>query len=69
MSGNAKTKKWGLRNLVKEKKKYETLLNSIDIEITDKKLIIAGRLSSNTQQIGEILINGRKETLAFGTSV
>lgn len=30
---------------------------------------IAGRLSSNTQQTGEILINGRKETLAFGTSV
>nr|XP_023889798.1 ABC transporter G family member 11-like [Quercus suber] len=29
---------------------------------------LAGRLSSNTQQIGEILINGRKETLAFGTS-
>ncbi|KAK7860071.1 abc transporter g family member 11 [Quercus suber] len=27
-----------------------------------------GRLSSNTQQTGEILINGRKETLAFGTS-
>uniref|UniRef100_A0A2N9F4X3 ABC transporter domain-containing protein n=1 Tax=Fagus sylvatica TaxID=28930 RepID=A0A2N9F4X3_FAGSY len=29
---------------------------------------LAGRLSSNTQQNGEILINGRKETLAFGTS-
>ncbi|EEF30718.1 ATP-binding cassette transporter, putative [Ricinus communis] len=29
---------------------------------------LAGRLSSNTQQAGEILINGRKETLAFGTS-
>nr|POE64273.1 abc transporter g family member 11 [Quercus suber] len=29
---------------------------------------LAGRLSSNTQQTGEILINGRKETLAFGTS-
>ncbi|KAF3961341.1 hypothetical protein CMV_014039 [Castanea mollissima] len=27
-----------------------------------------GRLSSNTQQTGKILINGRKETLAFGTS-
>ncbi|KAM3757480.1 hypothetical protein ACB098_02G191400 [Castanea mollissima] len=29
---------------------------------------LAGRLSSNTQQTGEIFINGRKETLAFGTS-
>ncbi|XP_050206803.1 ABC transporter G family member 1-like [Mercurialis annua] len=29
---------------------------------------LAGRLSSNTQQTGQILINGRKETLAFGTS-
>ncbi|KAH9712936.1 hypothetical protein KPL71_020187 [Citrus sinensis] len=28
----------------------------------------SGRLSSNTEQTGEILINGRKETLAFGTS-
>ncbi|XWS29553.1 hypothetical protein CRYUN_Cryun24cG0038600 [Craigia yunnanensis] len=29
---------------------------------------LAGRLSSGTQQTGKILINGRKETLAFGTS-
>ncbi|KAJ4714475.1 ABC transporter G family member 11-like [Melia azedarach] len=29
---------------------------------------LAGRLSSNTQQTGEILINGHKKTLAFGTS-
>ncbi|KAM7276440.1 hypothetical protein ACFE04_018306 [Oxalis oulophora] len=29
---------------------------------------LAGRLSSNTQQAGEILINGRREKLAFGTS-
>ncbi|KAL9461031.1 hypothetical protein AB3S75_004097 [Citrus x aurantiifolia] len=29
---------------------------------------LAGRLSANTQQTGEILINGRKEMLAFGTS-
>ncbi|CAI0422255.1 unnamed protein product [Linum tenue] len=29
---------------------------------------LAGRLNSNTRQAGEILINGRKETLAFGTS-
>jgi ABC-type multidrug transport system ATPase subunit len=29
---------------------------------------LAGRLSSNTQQTGEILINGRREKLAFGTS-
>ncbi|KAK9949493.1 hypothetical protein M0R45_005011 [Rubus argutus] len=29
---------------------------------------LAGRLSSSTQQRGKILINGRKETLAFGTS-
>ncbi|XP_010258617.1 PREDICTED: ABC transporter G family member 11-like [Nelumbo nucifera] len=29
---------------------------------------LAGRLSSNTRQSGEILINGRKQTLAFGTS-
>ncbi|KAF2283965.1 hypothetical protein GH714_017646 [Hevea brasiliensis] len=28
----------------------------------------SGRLSSNTQQTGEILINGHKVTLAFGTS-
>ncbi|XP_059432546.1 ABC transporter G family member 1-like [Corylus avellana] len=34
-----------------------TLLNSL-----------AGRLSSNTQQTGEILVNGVKQTLAFGTS-
>ena len=39
------------------------------MEVIDKQLAIAGRLSSNTQQTGEILINGRKETLAFGTSV
>ncbi|XP_058096886.1 ABC transporter G family member 1-like [Magnolia sinica] len=30
---------------------------------------LAGRLGSNTRQSGEILINGRKQTLAFGTSV
>ncbi|KAF3435037.1 hypothetical protein FNV43_RR22124 [Rhamnella rubrinervis] len=29
---------------------------------------LAGRLSSNTRQSGDILINGRKETLAYGTS-
>ncbi|EXC09686.1 ABC transporter G family member 11 [Morus notabilis] len=29
---------------------------------------LAGRLSSNAKQTGEILINGRKETLAYGTS-
>ncbi|CAN1288604.1 ABC transporter G family member 1 [Linum perenne] len=29
---------------------------------------LAGRLGSRTQQMGEILINGRKETLAYGTS-
>ncbi|KAJ8765652.1 hypothetical protein K2173_014774 [Erythroxylum novogranatense] len=29
---------------------------------------LAGRLGSNTRQTGEILVNGRKETLAFGTS-
>ncbi|XP_058096883.1 ABC transporter G family member 1-like [Magnolia sinica] len=29
---------------------------------------LAGRLGSNTRQSGEILINGRKQTLAFGTS-
>ncbi|KAB1201681.1 ABC transporter G family member 11 [Morella rubra] len=29
---------------------------------------LAGRLRSNTQRTGEILINGRKEALAFGTS-
>ncbi|CAL1377648.1 unnamed protein product [Linum trigynum] len=28
----------------------------------------SGKLNSNTRQAGEILINGRKETLAFGTS-
>ena len=39
------------------------------MEFIDKQLAIAGRLSSNTQQTGEILINGRKETLAFGISV
>ncbi|GLT67612.1 hypothetical protein SLA2020_399070 [Shorea laevis] len=38
------------------------------MEATDNELLIAGRLSSNTQQTGEILVNGRKETLAFGTS-
>ena len=35
---------------------------------TDMQLI-AGRLCSNTQQTGEILVNGIKQTLAFGTSV
>ncbi|XXG78595.1 hypothetical protein AAC387_Pa08g2507 [Persea americana] len=29
---------------------------------------LAGRLGSNTRQSGKILINGRKQTLAFGTS-
>ncbi|XP_060970295.1 ABC transporter G family member 1-like [Cannabis sativa] len=29
---------------------------------------LAGRLNSQTKQTGEILINGRKETLAYGTS-
>ncbi|KAK3008318.1 LOW QUALITY PROTEIN: hypothetical protein RJ639_014422 [Escallonia herrerae] len=29
---------------------------------------LAGRLASNTRQTGEILINGRKQPLAFGTS-
>ncbi|KAL8109126.1 hypothetical protein AgCh_025278 [Apium graveolens] len=29
---------------------------------------LAGRLGTNTAQTGEILINGRKQTLAFGTS-
>ncbi|PON33890.1 ABC transporter-like [Parasponia andersonii] len=29
---------------------------------------LGGRLSSKTKQTGEILINGRKETLAYGTS-
>ncbi|KAK6923355.1 ABC transporter family G domain [Dillenia turbinata] len=29
---------------------------------------LAGRLGSHTRQTGEILINGRKQTLAFGTS-
>ncbi|XP_074380438.1 ABC transporter G family member 1-like isoform X2 [Apium graveolens] len=29
---------------------------------------LAGRLGSNTKQSGDILINGRKQTLAFGTS-
>eukprot|EP00261_Vitis_vinifera_P002698 XP_002267117.4 PREDICTED: ABC transporter G family member 11 [Vitis vinifera] len=29
---------------------------------------LAGRLGSNTRQAGEILINGRKQRLAFGTS-
>lgn len=29
---------------------------------------LAGRLSSNTRQTGDILINGRRQTLAFGTS-
>ena len=30
---------------------------------------MAGRLGSNTRQLGEILINGHKQKLAFGTSV
>ena len=30
---------------------------------------MAGRLGSNTKQLGEILINGHKQKLAFGTSV
>nr|GLL26212.1 ABC transporter G family member 11-like [Ipomoea trifida] len=29
---------------------------------------LAGRLDSNTRQVGEILINGRRQALAFGTS-
>ncbi|KAI3451177.1 hypothetical protein Pfo_007842 [Paulownia fortunei] len=30
---------------------------------------LAGRLDSNTRQMGDILINGHKQALAFGTSV
>ena len=30
---------------------------------------MAGRLGANTRQLGEILINGHKQKLAFGTSV
>lgn len=30
---------------------------------------VAGRLGSNTRRTGEILINGRKQVLAYGTSV
>ncbi|XP_022858464.1 ABC transporter G family member 11-like [Olea europaea var. sylvestris] len=30
---------------------------------------LAGRLNSRTRQKGEILINGRKQNLAYGTSV
>ncbi|KAL5705182.1 hypothetical protein ACHQM5_023520 [Ranunculus cassubicifolius] len=30
---------------------------------------LAGRLESNTRQSGQILVNGRKQRLAFGTSV
>lgn len=32
-------------------------------------MYFAGRLGSNTRQAGEILINGRKRALAYGTSV
>jgi len=54
----------------KKKKKHKNIIKAIDfnIEATNEQLI-AGRLSSNTQQTGEILVNGHKETLAFGTSV
>jgi hypothetical protein len=49
---------------------HNNIIKDIDLnlEATNEQLI-AGRLSSNTQQSGEILVNGRKETLAFGTSV
>uniref|UniRef100_A0A7C8YK39 ABC transporter domain-containing protein n=2 Tax=Opuntia streptacantha TaxID=393608 RepID=A0A7C8YK39_OPUST len=30
--------------------------------------VLAGRLGTNTRQTGEVLINGRKQALAFGTS-
>jgi hypothetical protein len=48
---------------------HKNIIKAIDfnIEATNEQLI-AGRLSSNTQQTGDILVNGRKETLAFGTS-
>ncbi|KAI3451176.1 hypothetical protein Pfo_007841 [Paulownia fortunei] len=31
--------------------------------------VLAGRLDSNARQMGDILINGHKQALAFGTSV
>jgi hypothetical protein len=33
------------------------------------KFYFAGRLDSNIRQSGEILINGHKQALAYGTSV
>lgn len=35
----------------------------------DDHFMFIGRLSSKMRQSGEILINGRKKTLAYGTSV
>ena len=36
---------------------------------TNKEYFMAGRSGSNTRQSGEILINGHKQKLGFGTSV
>ena len=36
---------------------------------TNKESFMAGRSGSNTRQSGEILINGLKQKLGFGTSV
>jgi hypothetical protein len=47
------------------------VIGSVGYETKKVALIvdIAGRLGSNIRQTGDILINGRKQVLAYGTSV
>jgi hypothetical protein len=47
------------------------LIGSVGYKTKKVALIvdIAGRLGSNIRQTGDILINGRKQVLAYGTSV
>lgn len=62
--------------LTQKEKNGETLSdgrnNSLNFQINSKFvtcMLFAGRLGSNTKQSGDIRINGRKQALAFGTSV
>jgi len=41
----------------------------MNITISYTSYEIAGRLGSKTKQTGKILINGRKQALAYGASV
>jgi len=53
------------RSLLSKKK----VINFINIIVSYNLYEIAGRLGSKTKQTGKILINGRKQALAYGASV